>query len=88
MAEQKIKLVVVDENTLGYIFPEQPNSIHVLRPSRLRGSHYPDFQSITHHGKSIRLASEKDFEDYRVVFDGYKNSPEYEYDKKCFVQNN
>ncbi|MEM6863573.1 MAG: hypothetical protein AAF575_00260 [Bacteroidota bacterium] len=87
MEHRRIKLVVVDENTLGYIFSEQPNSIHVLRPSRLRGSHYPDFTSIAHHGKNIRLASERDFKDFGVVFDGYRDDSEYEYDQKCFVQN-
>ena len=32
-------------------------------------------------GNKVRLASEKDFEDFRCVFEGYKNNPEYEYQK-------
>ncbi|MEO2050277.1 MAG: hypothetical protein ABGX00_00820 [Allomuricauda sp.] len=89
MAQEKIKLVVIDEHTLGYIFPELPNSAGILRASILRGSNFNDMGgSISLHGATVRLASEKDFDDYRVVFDGYKNSPEYEYEENCIVQNN
>jgi hypothetical protein len=80
--EKQIKLVVFNEHTLGYIFPEYPNTLQVLQPSVLRGSNLPDCGN-THINKSdnVRLATEQDFIDYRVSFKGYKNNPEYLYDK-------
>ena len=76
----RIKLVVVDEHTLGYITPGL-NGIRVLHASILRGSPYCDTSVIYEEGKKIRLASEQDFDDYRVCFDGYRNNPDYEYQK-------
>lgn len=76
----KIKLVMMNEHTLGYIFPEQPESLHVLHSSVLRGSTLPnDGQSVTIGGNdNIRLASEKDFHDLGVMMNGYR-SDDYEY---------
>jgi len=70
----KIKLVVFNENTLGYILPELPNYVQPLHASVLKGG----VNTIRLIGPSdkIRLASELDFEEYRVVFNGYKNNPE------------
>lgn len=77
---EKIKLVVMNEHTLGYIFPEQPKYLHILHASILKGSTFPnDGQSVyIGRGATIRLASEQDFNDFRVVMNGYK-SDEYEY---------
>lgn len=81
MESNKIQLVVVNENTLGYIFPEYKQTIHVLHASVLKGAHGGNGSSLqVFMANSIRLASEKDFNDYRVCFDGYKNNKnEYEY---------
>lgn len=80
----KIKLVVADEHTLGYIIPET-NSLGVLHSSILRGSPLGNDQVMAAKPlgifSKIRPASEKDFDDYGVMFDGYKNSGEYEYDE-------
>ena len=77
---EKIQLVVMNEHTLGYIFPEQPQSLHILHSSVLRGSTLPnDGQSVTiGSGDDIRLASEQDFNDFGVMMNGYK-SDDYEY---------
>lgn len=78
--KEKIKLVVVDEHTLGYIYPND-NKVAILHTSILKGSPYSDRSTIyiSNH-KNIRLASEKDFDDFRCMFDGYKqNSEDYEY---------
>jgi len=79
---EKIKLVVVNENTLGYINPKTPNLLGVLHSSILKGAPfilYPGPRSIFETDK-VRLASEADFEEYRVCFNGYKNNPdEYEF---------
>ena len=78
----KIKLVVFNEHTLGYIIPELPKYVQVLHDSILKGapSNYnrtPD-RLISPNDK-VRLASEKDFADFRCVFGSFGNKKEYEY---------
>jgi len=79
----KIKLVVLNENTLGYIQPELPNICCVLRASILRGAVFEVLPSskLISRFDTIRLASKADFEEYRVSFVGYEGSGEYEYDR-------
>lgn len=77
----RIKLVVVNENTLGYIIPEIPNQYSILHASILRGAIFevnPSSKLINKSDK-IRLASREDFEDYDVYFKGYNNPEIYEY---------
>lgn len=71
---KKIKLVVLNEHTLGYILPELPNSVQILRQSTLRGAPFRLHETSEQIGSSdkVRLASEADFKVYRVCFDGYK----------------
>ena len=78
----KIKLVVYNGHTLGYILPELPNSVQILHSSPLKGAvGTTNLQNNFHINKleEVRLASEKDFADFRVCFDGYKNSSDYIY---------
>jgi len=78
----KTKLVVVNENTLGYILPELPNYISILHTSILRGSSISGRDSIfINSGDRVRLATKEDFDLYRVDFTGYDNPNEYEYDQ-------
>jgi hypothetical protein len=83
MNTPKIKLVVVSDHTLGYIHPETPNQINVLwgfilKGGKSWGSVIP--LPIFNKNETIRLASEKDFNDFNVCFKGYKNNPEeYEF---------
>lgn len=79
---ERTKLVVVNENMLGYIIPELPNYVGILRSSILRGATYPENTGPYLLGSSdkTRLASEKDFDVYRVSMNGYRNLPEvYEF---------
>lgn len=75
----KIKLIVINENTLGYIDPQVPMNYSILHASILRGATFelwPAPKMIFPEDK-IRLASEKDFNDYRVSFKGYDNKEEF-----------
>lgn len=80
---ERVKLVVFNNHTLGYIQPELPNYVNVLRASILRGAPCNDFHpdsKVIGSKDEIRLASEKDFDSFNVSFNGYKNLPEvYEY---------
>lgn len=78
--ENRIKLVVVEENVLGYIMPQLPRIVQILHTSILKGSRFSERSVIyTDYVKSIRLASKEDFNDFRVSFNGFDNPQEYEY---------
>lgn len=74
----RIKLVVINENTLGYLIPNTKYA-GVLRASVIKGSQFNDLDHVLITGKKVRLASKEDFEEYRVCFKGYDNPDEYEY---------
>ncbi len=82
--DDRIKLVVIDDHTLGYILPERPNSAQILHSSILKGSLGLDSgSSVNLKNRKVRLASEKDFDDFRVLFtpQGFGNSKEYIFEK-------
>lgn len=75
---KQIQLVVFNEHTLGYILPEMPKYVCVLHQSILKGAPFnlhPDSNYISPSDK-IRLATEQDFNDYRVSVEGFNNDPE------------
>ena len=79
---EKIKLVVVDNHTLGFIHPELPNYVQILHASILRGATTTESLLISSGGfkfHNIRLASEQDFDAFRVYFGQFGNKKEYEY---------
>lgn len=82
--KDRIQLVVYKEHTLGYIDPALPNSVQILHSSALKGSpRITSGDSFHINDKNeIRLANEKDFDEYRVSFDAYKDNDKYEYDMK------
>jgi len=78
---EKTLLVVVEEHTLGFILPGRFN-VCILHTSVLKGSYFNAFSShIDYRYYTVRLATEQDFEEYRCVFNGYKNDDQYEYNK-------
>ena len=81
---ERTKLVVVDEHTLGYIDPEQPDYAGVLHASILKGATFcvpASIEPILIKHKKVRLASAKDFNDFRVSFKGFDNEQLYEFKK-------
>ncbi len=78
---EKTKLVVFNEHTLGYILPELPDRVQILHTSILRGSYLSDSSIIYVCDGNVRLASEKDFNDYRVCFNGFNNENLYLFSK-------
>jgi hypothetical protein len=78
----KIKLVVIDEHTLGYINPLLPEYAGVLRSLVAKGANFSVHNDPIHlGGNTIRLATAKDFDEYRVLFTGFEKDPNYEYQK-------
>lgn len=78
----KTTLIVIDEHTLA---THKPNSLYanVLAASVLKGSPIADplsaMEPIIIAGKTVRLASRQDFENFRVSFKGFDNSDEFEF---------
>jgi len=67
MTTNQPKYVVVNENTLGYIYAEQEEYIGVLRASVLRGAPFRGKDDlISSFGQNIRPATKEDFNLYRV----------------------
>ena len=78
----KIKLVVFKNHTLGYILPELPNSVQILHASILKGAPCNDLHGSSKQINStdeIKLATEKDFESFRVSFKGFDNPQIYDF---------
>lgn len=76
----RTQLVVADENVLGYIDPETPNVIGILHASILRGATISssDGWMFRSQARTIRLATTRDFDEFRVAFVGY-DSNRYEW---------
>ncbi len=72
MENKKTKLVVINEQNLGYILPDSPDHAGLLRASVLKGSSFNEQTgSIYIKHLSVRLATKTDFDEYRVSFTGY-----------------
>lgn len=81
---ERTKLVVFKEHTLGYILPERPDYVQILEASILRGATFRMFadSDVINKPSDVRLATEKDFDEFRCVFsEVYRNENEYEYAK-------
>ncbi|GEM_PF-1349735 len=80
MTADKIKLVVAEGNTLGYILPQLPNYLCILQASILKGSRFSNSSGSVNLPKEWRLASIKDFEDFNFSIKGYIECGDYEFD--------
>jgi len=83
MEKTKVKIVVLDEHTFGYVYEDTPHNMSILRASILRGSYYSELSgpiSISGMEDRIRLATREDFDVYRIHFsDSYLEDKIYEY---------
>ena len=81
----QIKLVVLNEHTLGYVWPSELDlpgfySVGILSASILKGANKVEGSvPFTEGVDKIRLASKKDFDNFRHSFEGYANDKVYEY---------
>ncbi len=77
----RIKLVVVNEHTLGYIDPDRPHTLSILRLRTERSAPFStmDTPRPLFSSDYVRLASRLDFKAYRVCFDGFDDETKYEY---------
>lgn len=84
---ERIKLVVLNEHTLGFIFPRSCYEgewkdlvyINILHASVLKGAVNTTGPILVSPLDKVRLASEKDFDNFNVSFKGYDNEQEYEF---------
>ena len=79
--DSRTTLVVFNEHTLGFITPNLPNNCQILHASILRGATKTDGSVLISWNDKIRLATEKDFDAFRVHFGGFENENEYIYQK-------
>jgi hypothetical protein len=80
--DNRIKLVVGDKHTLGYINPLTPNNVNILKADSTKGAIYTTNICYSLHitqFKKIRLASAKDFDKFNVSFVGFDNKIDYLY---------
>ena len=78
----KIQIVVLNEHTLGYRNAGD-NFICILKSLTLKGANFneSDGRKYLNAGDTVRLATPKDFEEFRISMDGYKQDPRYEFDR-------
>lgn len=81
--DERIKLVVYNNHTLGFINPKYPSLVQVLHSSVLKGAVGTTIMSSYQIGSTdvIRLANAQDFEDFRCHFGSFENEEEYIYQK-------
>jgi hypothetical protein len=79
----KIKLVVLNEHTLGYMSPTCNYVVHVFAHSVLRGAgcFLGWTEKCIGQHDVVRLATEQDFDDFRVSFVGFKTDNNYLYSR-------
>jgi hypothetical protein len=67
-----VKYVVMNENTLGYIFDTQPKTMGVLAGSVIKGGHdWKNGPVPIRDSDSIRPATKADFDVFRVDAKGH-----------------
>ena len=75
---KRIRMVVIDEHTLGYT-EEGTNFANVLHASVLKGATFTthDGDRIYLAGRNVRTATVRDFNGFRISVDGYLRDGRY-----------
>lgn len=82
--EYVIRLVVLNERMLEYIYPDKTSFVVVLAVESgdcvslldaINMRRYVSFDD------KFRLATERDFDDFNVCFEGFRNNPMYMHNK-------
>lgn len=73
--------MVFNEHTLGYILPEIPNAVQILHASVLKGATWSmsKCSDLISKVDKVRLATEKDFDNFRCCFSDAYKTDEYEF---------
>lgn len=76
---EKVKFIVVDENTLCYTNPNT-SMVNILSASVVKGAaNISGFMAMPMSKSRVRPACRQDFIDFRVDSTGYESDPNYEF---------
>lgn len=85
----KVKFVVIEGHTLGYVGQDSPDSASILHASLIRrklqgkakgaSPYNPHGGPISIVGKDVKMASKQDFDDFNVSYLGYEKDTVYNY---------
>lgn len=75
-----VKLVIYKERLVGYIHPDRPNYVGVLKPSILKGDSGSWDSRLIVNPSDVRLATSKDAETFNFDFSQYDNDPIYNFE--------
>ena len=76
----KVRFVIYRERVLGYIHPDRPDYVQVLKPSILKGDTGTYDERWISNPSDVRAASVKDGEEFNFDFSQYDNDQIYDYE--------
>lgn len=82
--EDVIRLVVLNEEIIGYIYPRRTSYVVALeiKPGRTTSlATSVNKQCMVLLSDKVRLATEQDFDDFHICFDGFRNNTMYCYNR-------
>ena len=82
--EDVIRLVVLNEEIIGYIYPRRTSYVVALeiKPGRTTSlATSVNKQCVVLLSDKVRLATEQDFDDFHICFDGFRNNAMYCYNQ-------
>lgn len=82
--EDVIRLVVLNEEIIGYIYPRRTSYVVALeiKPGRTTSlATSVNKQCMVLLSDKVRLATEQDFDDFHICFDGFRNNTMYCYNQ-------
>lgn len=85
--EDVIRLVVLNEEIIGYIYPRRTSYVVALeiKPGRTTSlATSVNKQCMVLLSDKVRLATEQDFDDFHICFDGFRNNTMYCYNQGSY----